>query len=462
MIIASVPLTPGLAARLHARSGLTSPNEILFVDENRRVSASSDPKIVGSTRLVPGRVETASIGSHEFRAIGTRLVPESTVMLTAVTPSSVIDSEKQNVLGRLLVGLLGSLLLIACVAYLAGRSIVGALGRLADAAHSIAAGRLEERVSVKGRDEFAQLGTAFNQMAAQLEGRLEDLEDERRRLREANARFGDALASALDPEQLRRVVVESAVEATQAAGGVVIAEDGSYVETGDVGAGGEKLEFELTSGRQSFGRLVLVGHHFAEEERMTAAALAGQAVIALENARLHRMVERQALVDGLTGLANRRQADEALASEIARTERLGGPVGLILADVDDFKAVNDRYGHPTGDIVLRDLADSLRENVREIDTAARWGGEEFAVILPGTDLEGAAQVAERIRAALAEREILSVDGAALHVTASFGVAVSNPTSTVQQLVEAADEALYRAKRAGKDQVYAGTDPVTRL
>jgi diguanylate cyclase (GGDEF)-like protein len=137
-------------------------------------------------------------------------------------------------------------------------------------------------------------------------------------------------------------------------------------------------------------------------------------------------------------------------------------VGLILADVDDFKAVNDRFGHPTGDVVLRDLADALRENVREIDTAARWGGEEFAVILPGTDLEGAAQVAERIRVALAEREILSVDGAALHVTASFGVATSTATSTVQQLVEAADEALYRAKRAGKDRVYAGTDPVTRL
>ena len=294
----------------------------------------------------------------------------------------MIASEKQNVLGRLLVGLIGSLLLIACVAYLAGRSIVGALGRLADAAHSIAAGRLEERVTVRGRDEFAQLGRAFNQMASQLEGRLEDLEDERRRLREANARFGDALASALDPEQLRRVIVESAVEATQADGGVVIAEDGSYVETGNVGSGGERLDFELTSGRRSFGRLVLVGDEFDDEERMTAASLAGQAVVALENARLHRMVERQALVDGLTGLANRRQADEALASEIARTERLGGPVGLILADVDDFKAVNDRFGHPTGDVVLRDLAETLLENVREIDTAARWGGEEFAIILP--------------------------------------------------------------------------------
>jgi diguanylate cyclase (GGDEF)-like protein len=460
-IIASVPLTRDLADRLHARSGLTAPDELVFVDEFRKVGASSGQEIAGSTKLVPGRVETTAIGERDYRTIGARLVPESAAMLVAVTPSSVIASEKQSVLGRLLIGLVGSLLLIACVAYLAGRSIVGALGRLADAAHSIAAGRLEERVSVRGRDEFAQLGRAFNQMASQLEGRLEDLEDERRRLREANARFGDALASSLDPEQLRRIIVESAVEATQADGGVVIAEDGSYVETGDVGAGGERLDFELTSGRRSFGRLVLVGDAFDAEERMTAAALAGQAVVALENARLHRMVERQALVDGLTGLANRRQADEALVSELARTERLGGPVGLILADVDDFKAVNDRFGHPTGDLVLRDLAETLRENVREIDTAARWGGEEFAVILPGTDLEGAAQVAERIRVALAEREIVSVDGAPLHVTASFGVATSSATTTVQQLVETADEALYRAKRAGKDRVYAGSDPVNR-
>ena len=107
--------------------------------------------------------------------------------------------------------------------------------------------------------------------------------------------------------------------------------------------------------------------------------------------------------DQLTGLANSRQADEALASEIARTERLGGPVGLILADVDDFKLVNDRHGHPTGDIVLRDIAQALHETVREIDTASRWGGEEFAVILPGTDLMGAAQVAERVRQTLSER-----------------------------------------------------------
>ena len=107
------------------------------------------------------------------------------------------------------------------------------------------------------------------------------------------------------------------------------------------------------------------------------------------------------MVDDLTGLANRRHADEMLARELARSERFGGPVGLILADVDNFKAINDEYGHPMGDAVLREVADTLLSDRREIDIPARWGGEEFAIVLPGTDVEGAARAAERIRAALA-------------------------------------------------------------
>ena len=334
--------------------------------------------------------------------------PSNGVQLAALTPSSAIASEKRSLIGRLLLGLVGSLLLIAVVAYVAGRSIVGSLARLAEGANSIAAGRLRERVPIKGRDEFAALGRAFNKMAAQLEARMDELEKERRRLREANARFGDALAATLDAEQLRRVIVESAVEATHADGGVVIAEDGSFVETGDVGAGGARLDFELKAGlrelRPSSPRRRRIRRRGADDRRVArrAGSCGARGIY-----RLHQMVERQALVDGLTGLANRGKATLPRNRAHASEERLGGPVGLILADVDDFKLVNDRHGHPTGDIVLRDLAQALHETVREIDTAARWGGEEFAVILPGTDLMGAAHVAERVRQALSERGLCS-------------------------------------------------------
>ena len=311
-------------------------------------------------------------------------------------------------------------------------------------------------------DELAELERAYRELAADLEVRKADLEQERRRLRDTNARFGEALATALDPEQLRHVILESAVESTHAAGGVLISDEGAAIEVGDPDAGAERLEFELVAGRRDFGRLVLCGSDFEPEDRMTAAVLVGQAVVALDNARLHRIVEQQATVDGLTGLANRRHAEEMLARELARSARFGGPVGLILADIDDFKAVNDEYGHPIGDAVLREVAGALLGTVREIDLAARWGGEEFAVVLPGTDVVGAAHAAERIRDALAHRDMFAPDGARLRVTASFGVASSSPGTTSEKLVKVADEALYRAKRAGKDRVDAGVTPVPRL
>jgi diguanylate cyclase (GGDEF)-like protein len=329
--------------------------------------------------------------------------------------------------------------------------------------------RLAERIAlllgrtpVTERDELAALERSYRELAADLEVRKADLETERQRLREANVRFGEALATALDPEQLSHVILDSAIQATHADGGYLITEDGTTIESGDHAPGAEKLEFELKAGRRTFGRLVLLGDAFDPEERMVATVLIGQAVVALENARLHHVVEQQAVLDGLTGLANRRRADEMLARELARSNRFGGAVGLVLADVDNFKAINDEYGHPMGDAVLREVAGTLLRTVREIDVAARWGGEEFAVVLPGTDVEGAARAAERIRDALARREMFAPDGAVLRVTASFGVASSSPGTTSEELVALADEALYRAKRAGKDRVDAGSTPVPRL
>ncbi|MDX6487592.1 MAG: two-component system, cell cycle response regulator [Gaiellaceae bacterium] len=290
-----------------------------------------------------------------------------------------------------------------------------------------------------------------------LEARVRELEAERERLRDAIAGFGEALAATHDTELLQRVIVETAVEAVGAKGGLLVPSSGAIFQVGDL-SGEQRLQLPLTASRQSFGTLILVGDRFPTEDRLTATSFAAHAVVALENARLHRVVERQALIDGLTGLANRRQSEDALATEISRAARFDNALTVVMADLDDFKALNDRYGHPAGDAVLRAFAGILEETLRDADLAGRWGGEEFLLLLPGTDNEGGTLLAERIRATLAGRAILTPDGRAAHVTASFGLATLLPGMTEAQLVASADAALYAAKRGGKDRVESTPEP----
>jgi diguanylate cyclase (GGDEF)-like protein len=289
-------------------------------------------------------------------------------------------------------------------------------------------------------------------MADQLQARLTELEAERTRVRDATMRFGEALAATHDPDELLRVIVETAVEATGAAGGYLEGSDGFDVAAGDPEANGELRRFPITAGRESFGTLVLIGERFGDDHSETATWLVGHAAIALANARKHRTVEKQALVDPLTGLPNRRVAEGALETELSRAGRFEEPLAMIMSDLDDFKTINDRWGHPFGDVVLREFAAALAESIRDIDLAGRWGGEEFAVVLPGTDLEGGAALAERIRANLRARVLVAPDGEHVDVTASFGVAAYPAAPTKDELVGAADAALYEAKRGGKDQV----------
>jgi diguanylate cyclase (GGDEF)-like protein len=296
-------------------------------------------------------------------------------------------------------------------------------------------------------------------MAAELEQRMVELEDERRRLRETTARFGEALQATHDLDQLLRVIVETAVEATGAQGGIIVDHGRELARAGDFDASLETTAFPLRAGIVDLGALVLAAPAFDADKMEAATSLAANAVIALENARLHRIVERQALVDPLTELANRRALEETLHAESARAARFGGDLCLVITDLDDFKAVNDRWGHPSGDIVLRAFGRLLRETVREIDVAGRWGGEEFAVIMPGTDATGGVTLAERVRAAIEATELRSTDGGPVRVTASFGVASFADGGSVEALVAAADDALYRAKRAGKNRVVYAVEPV---
>ena len=457
-VVASVPLDPALVRRLEARSGLETADHVVLVEGGKIVAGP--PGVRGRFDLLSGKTHTVALGGTKYRALvaGT-LEGQPGATLGVISPQALIDAAKRKATNQLLIGLVAALLFVVCVAYVEGRAIVRTIRQLVDAARAIARGDLKERVPVHGRDEFALLGRTFNQMAFQLQTRLDELEAERGRLRDVTSRFGEALGATHDGEQLMRLIVEAAIEATSAAGGVLVGTSGSLVKAGRPDNGSQRLEVPLQAGSISFGSLLLFGEEFNDEDRMTAVSLASHAVVALDNARLHRIVERQALIDGLTGLANRRQCEETLADELARVERFGGALAVVVADLDWFKDVNDRHGHPAGDTVLREFAVLLEETVREVDLAGRWGGEEFVLVLPGTDLAGGAQVAERIRAGLAGRTVLAVDGAPIPVTASFGVAAIPPAKTASELFAAADAAMYQAKRAGKNRVETATEPV---
>jgi len=454
-VTAFVPFDTALVTAVRARSGLAAVDALVLV-HNSRIVASS-PDVTGDLPLGAGRTKTVSVSGVRYRAlVGPPVGEIPGVRFAVLSPASLIDAANATSRNRLLLGLLASLALVSLVAYFEGRSIVRTLRGLAEAAHAIARGSLSERVPVRGKDEFALLGSAFNDMANQLQARLAELDNERGRLRDAITRFGEGLAASHDVAQLLRVIVEAAVEATGATGASLAADGGEVFVNGDPSAAGERLELPITAGRETFGTLTLVGTAFTPEQRMTASSLASHAAIALENARLHRIVERQALVDGLTGIANRRQCEEALTSEIARADRLGTPLTLVLADLDDFKSINDVHGHATGDDVLREFAAVLRATVRDSDLGGRWGGEEFLLLLPGADAVGGAQLADRVRSSLNERSFVGHEGAVVSVTCSFGVAQHTPGSDERELFAAADRALYRAKREGKNRVELDT------
>jgi diguanylate cyclase (GGDEF)-like protein len=455
-IVVWLPLDNALVRDLRANSGL-EPGDILLLATGGQIVAG--PRALLGGRQVPGeRSRYVNYGGTEYRAVSTAILTGNpAVTLVALTPKNSIKGAVGDLRERFLLFALAALAVVALLAWLLGRTIVRSLKELADAAGAVARGQFGQRVPVRGRDEFAALGRAFNEMSEQISA-------ERGRVQEAVDRFGKALAATHDPFALLNVIVESTVEATGAAGGSLVVDGQEQARAGDPDHGGSPLVIPLGLDGGENTRLLLTpeGADFGDQSRELALWLGSQAAIALENVRLHRLVERQASTDGLTDLANRRHFEEALAGEISRAERFGGTLGLVVADLDDFKQVNDRYGHQTGDDVLRAFADVLCETVRDIDVAARYGGEEFAVLLPQTDLEGAERLAERLRETMAGRLLSLEPGSTFCVTASFGVASFPEEPTAAELFAAADEALYRAKSAGKNRVVcASADEAVR-
>jgi diguanylate cyclase (GGDEF)-like protein len=180
------------------------------------------------------------------------------------------------------------------------------------------------------------------------------------------------------------------------------------------------------------------------ERLQTLIGLLGQqAAVALERAKLLHALNDAARLDSLTGLVNRREWTPTLDRELKRARRTHEPLSLVLLDIDHFKKYNDRHGHPTGDRLLADASAAWAEQLREVDLLARLGGEEFAALLPGCDVDGAMQVAERLRAVMPHGQ-----------SCSLGVCVWDENASADEFYAAADRALYRAKEAGRNRVVA--------
>ncbi|MBI2874058.1 MAG: sensor domain-containing diguanylate cyclase [Firmicutes bacterium] len=220
---------------------------------------------------------------------------------------------------------------------------------------------------------------------------------------------------------------------------------------------GKSLELRIVkNGREtSLYTDVSIGLLVSKGERLAVVALNDITSLRQSEQFLqerNEQLEKLALIDPLTGVGNRRSLRERLRTEIVRLNRYGGKLAAVMLDLDDFKLINDRYGHLTGDRVLFELGALLTGNLRESDHVGRYGGEEFLLVLPHTDGNEGVRLAERLRSLLIRQEFGSggVSAPRIKITASFGVTEIVPEDSVDSVFSRVDEALYTAKRAGKD------------
>lgn len=450
--------------------------------------------------VAPAHVLGPRSRAHELTLDGVKYVAingpvlDSDVSLVSAIPSSVITSKKQDSLSKLVGFIVVLFVLTIFESYVITQSVGDALRVFAGNARRVADGDLKRRIPVTGNDEVADLSVSFNEMAHNLELRIENLTEARAKLRRQVDLFGEALANSTSVSEMLEAVCALAIESTTgtlARFWLFDANAGDFRHAACIGlrptdrepCGLERavtvrnaamvsdsepywLVVPARTGDRITGLLTIVSldEPFPADDIRLAERMGMQASVAIENARMHEELKLQATRDGLTGLPNHRSLQDELNTMREEAFARSIPLGVALLDIDNFKRINDTYGHPIGDEAIKALARVLKQGVGEVGMAARYGGEEFVVLMPGCDAETSCRIADRLREDITHIEVPLEDGGILKFTASFGIAnVDQNHEQVDNaaLLHQADVGLYNAKRTGKNKVsLAGPDTVT--
>ncbi len=369
------------------------------------------------------------------------------------------------------------------------RMLGGQVRAMLEAARRIGDGDFSGTVPVIGDDEMAGLASEFNKMSNRLSAQMEELRRRQVEIDRSARRIGEAAASGLDRHGALTVIVETALGACGAQYGTIAVSGRDQAEAGEASksiqdlaaaAAADALRVDDIASRQGDGIYALASplrqmsepvnvgvmtiarpdEAFRPAEREIFLYLAEQVSSSIQNIAKHELVSEQAVTDELTGLSNKRRFRELISKEADRAGRFGHELSLIMLDIDDFKQVNDAYGHLEGDKVLGMVGRILHLESRGVDEPARYGGEEFAVALPETGLEGALDLAERVRARIESEQVPRAGSASpVKVTASIGAAsMVGSGNSAEALIAAADAALYEAKRTGKNRVASAQVP----
>jgi len=451
-------------------------------------------------------IQVGGNGLGEVIALG-----DGDMYVMAWTPYSQIQDLERRILGGLLGLLLLAVIATAVLAFVLARLIVRPLEELTEGARAIAGGRFDHRIPVRSNDEVGQLALSFNEMSDHLDTTITDLESSRDQLQRTVDRVGATLRSTHDMGQILDSILSTASDAVLADAGCLwlftgtrdelypalsrgvdedaldrlrvgegiaglAAERGITVKLPTDGGGPKHsrneprfpvtLAVPLYSAQRVTGVISLYREGavpFDRKDLDTVVFLAEQGGVAIENVLLHEDAQRLSLTDGLTGVWNRRYLQMQFRQTLASANRFDRPFSVLMLDLDNFKDVNDTHGHQRGDSILIEFAERAGAALREIDTFVRYGGEEFVCLLAETDISGARTTAEKIRQTISSDPFTAVGESPVSVTVSIGVACYPlHGSGYQSLIEAADQALYRAKEDGRDRVRVATRPVPGL